>query len=170
MSDARGVQAEDMALKLPHKTMFNKIVALDNVYHYPSKAAFFADAVRVLPAGGRVGVTDVVLREGAPAWVRLALSAANIPRCNQWTVQRYGDELADAGLVDVEIESIGADVLPKWVPAFALPHLDYVVVAATVPGNIHTAFGEDADVAPRRLKVAIIGSGLGGLSARDSHI
>jgi hypothetical protein len=41
--------------------------------------------------------------------------------------------LADAGLVDVEIESIGDCVLPKWVPEFALPHLDYIVVVATAP-------------------------------------
>jgi predicted NAD/FAD-binding protein len=58
------------------------------------------------------------------------------------------------------IDSIGEQVLPQWLPGFMLPYLEYAVVTAT-----KTAATVGEVPAEKRLKVAIIGSGLAGLTA-----
>ena len=50
--------------------LFDKILALDNAYHYPCKEAFLRDCGALLPGGGRVAVSNLVLAaDYAPWWV-----------------------------------------------------------------------------------------------------
>ena len=113
--------------------IFNRVLALDAVYHFGDKRAFFADAAALLPPGGTVGVTDVLVAADAPGWLRLALRAMNIPTCNQWGRARYQAELTALGLEAITVVSTGARVLPYWLPRAMLPYLDYVSVVARVP-------------------------------------
>ena len=148
-------------------TYFNKIVALDNVYHYASKEAYFVDAAAMLPSGGMVGVTDVVVKNGsAPLWIKLALKLANIPMCNLWNLEEYRAKLNAAGFDEIVTESIGDRVLPKWLPQSFLPYLDYVVISATkAPSCKPESVGNVSGGGGEKLKVAVIGSGLAGLTA-----
>ena len=43
--------------------IFNRVLALDAVYHFADKRAFFADAAALLPPGGTVGVTAPCTRD-----------------------------------------------------------------------------------------------------------
>jgi predicted NAD/FAD-binding protein len=180
---------------------FNKIVALDNVYHYPSKRKFFADAAQLLgpsdlgAGGGMVAVTDIILSSSssshgdddgggdgnssssgsAPCWLRCLLRAAGIPSCNLWTESQYISNLQALGFENIKLERVGDCVLSRWLPAFVQRHLDYAVVSATLSSASSSSSSSAAAAAiaasapkPSRIKVAVVGSGLAGLSAAHS--
>eukprot|EP00457_Paulinella_chromatophora_P001306 gb/GEZN01001308.1/.p1 GENE.gb/GEZN01001308.1/~~gb/GEZN01001308.1/.p1 ORF type:complete len:998 (-),score=89.32 gb/GEZN01001308.1/:73-3066(-) len=143
---------------------FNKILALDNVYHYANKTQFFADCLKMLPPGGAVAVTDIVLTKPGPlpVWLRILLRAANV-RGSQgsslWTLEEYKKKLGEIGFAPSTIKttSIGHAVLNKWLPEYALKYLDYAIIVAKVPASNKP--GRAA-----KKKVAVIGSGLSGLT------
>ena len=144
--------------------VFNRVLALDAVYHFDDKRAFFADALALLPPGGTVGVTDVLVAADAPGWLRLALLAMNIPACNHWSASRYEAELTALGLEAITIVSTGVRVLPYWLPEAMLPYLDYASVVARVPR------AAAAPPPPPRRRVAVIGSGLAGLTTAHTLV
>jgi predicted NAD/FAD-binding protein/cyclopropane fatty-acyl-phospholipid synthase-like methyltransferase len=147
--------------------LFNKILALDNVYHYASKYNFFRDCAALLPAGGKVAVTDVLATETVtPLWVRLLLVALGIPDHNLWTRNEYIQYLSDLGFTDVQVQSTEGRVFKGWeryLPQRVLQYLDYSIVVATMPKTNQTQ-------TPIKKKVAIIGSGLAGLAAAHSLV
>lgn len=133
---------------------FNKILAVDSIYHC-DRAAFLRECATLLPEGGMVAMSDVIVRPSAPLWVRLALQAMNIPVGNHWAEEVYRQQLAEHGFEVEAWSSLEPHVLARWLPARLRQHLDYVVVAAVLRRP------------PRRPKVAVIGSGMSGcLSAR----
>mmetsp|Transcript_21715 Transcript_21715/g.64677 ORF Transcript_21715/g.64677 Transcript_21715/m.64677 type:complete len:915 (+) Transcript_21715:79-2823(+) len=128
---------------------FTAIVAVDSVYHC-DRAGFFDGCATLLARGKKVAVSDVVLREGAPIWVRWALQAMNIPARNHWTKEEYLRRLKAAGLEVCKWESLEPHVLAHWLPSALSEHLDYVLVSAAV-------------VEPRRRpRAAVVGSGMTG--------
>jgi len=131
---------------------FNKVIAVDSIYHC-DKGRFFEDCVRLLPCGGVVAVTDVVLRTEAPAWLGPLLSICGIRAGNRWTAAEYGRRLARAGLAMTRCESLEPFVLGPWLPRALCRHLDYVVVRAEVRAG------------GGRPRAAVVGSGLSGLVA-----
>lgn len=131
---------------------FNKIVAVDSVYH-ADKAQFLADCAGLLPASGMLAVTDVVLRPSAPWWVKEFLNLAGVPKANHWTQSEYTQRLEAAGFEVVKFESLEPHVLHNWFPRVLTQHLDYTVVSAVL------------NVSQKRPKAAVVGSGLSGLIA-----
>ena len=111
------------------------MLALDNVYHYPSKDVFFADAFRLLAGGGRLAVTDILSRteENPPFWIPWMLHFSAIPPPNLWSEAQYERSLKAAGFVDVKLERVGDRVLPRWLPLFVRRHIDYAVVSCRKP-------------------------------------
>eukprot|EP00518_Triparma_eleuthera_P005893 CAMPEP_0182465898 /NCGR_PEP_ID=MMETSP1319-20130603/10939_1 /TAXON_ID=172717 /ORGANISM="Bolidomonas pacifica, Strain RCC208" /LENGTH=250 /DNA_ID=CAMNT_0024665787 /DNA_START=257 /DNA_END=1005 /DNA_ORIENTATION=- len=95
---------------------FTKVVALDNVYHYPSKESFFADAYHLLAGGGRLAVTDILSRteKKAPLWIVMMLRFMGIPPPNLWSEDDYERGLAAAGFVNIKLERVGDRVLKRW--------------------------------------------------------
>mmetsp|Transcript_13745 Transcript_13745/g.35588 ORF Transcript_13745/g.35588 Transcript_13745/m.35588 type:complete len:911 (+) Transcript_13745:68-2800(+) len=133
---------------------FNKILAVDSIYHC-DKAGFLRDCAKLLPEGGAVALTDVVIADSAPLWVRLALQAMNIPWANHWTKAEYEKRLVAQGFELGTWESLEPHVLVHWLPAALCRHLDYVLISATLKKP------------PHRPTVAIVGSGMSGcLTAR----
>ena len=60
---------------------FNKIIALDNMYHYPDKEGAWRTFLGTVASGGKVAVSDVLLKQRSndtPLWVRMALRFAFI--------------------------------------------------------------------------------------------
>jgi predicted NAD/FAD-binding protein/cyclopropane fatty-acyl-phospholipid synthase-like methyltransferase len=158
--------AEDLAATedgvLFPRGLFDKIIALDNIYHYSCKESFFRDSFAMLPKGGKVAVSDIVLRgssDATPIWAKWALRLMGIPSENLGSVTEYRNKLASLGYDEINVQNIGDKVFTGWdfLPNALLRHIDYVIITANKPSQ------ERATVSKK--KVAIIGSGLAGLSA-----
>jgi SAM-dependent methyltransferase len=142
--------------------LFSKIMALDNVYHYPSKYNFLRDCIALLPPGGRVAVTDILL-DKTPIWVRWFLVLFGIPYQNQWTKKQYIQHLNVLGYVDIDIQSTKGGVFSGWedyLPRILTETLDYSIIVAALPTKER----------PEKKRIAIVGSGLAGLTAAHSLV
>eukprot|EP00957_Ditylum_brightwellii_P168076 12795144-Ditylum_brightwellii.AAC.1 len=162
------------------KRFFNTVLALDNVYHYPDKVSFFKDSANLLPVGGKVAVTDIILRcndkngstEKIPLWVKGALYAMGVT--NAWTEHEYHAHLVtSAGFADIKIERIGERVFHGWkhvFPSSLLKYIDYAIIVATKPASATGGKNEiNAEaISAKPKKIAIIGSGMAGLAAAHS--
>ena len=111
----------------------------------------------------KIGVTDLVLKVNnvneLPMWMRLALSFMNVSVHNLWSKSTYVSELESAGYTNVSVTSLeNQHVLDGWFPNSFLKYLDYMLITADVCIN------ETGKAVVERPKVAVIGSGLSGLS------
>ena len=141
---------------------FNRIVALDSVYHFEDKKHFFADCVKLLPPGGSVGVTDLVLSKQSggrlPLWVSLLLRLMHVNVEFLWTEEEYREHLLAQGWERIQVKPFeSTSVLAGWFPPSLLQHLEYAVILADRPA------AASVSVAATKPKVAIVGSGLSGL-------
>lgn len=159
-SDSRllHIPVQEMRASLP-LGMFNNILALDNVYHYPSKRAFLCDVAALLPCQGQIGVTDIVVKKPVPLWLKLVLGVCNVPAENLWSQTEYTAKLVECGFdkSSIQFEYL-EDVLDRWLPTVALQFLGYAVIVARKVG----------EVAKKKLKIAVIGSGMSGLACAHS--
>eukprot|EP00928_Gymnodinium_smaydae_P036687 TRINITY_DN25607_c0_g4_i1.p1 TRINITY_DN25607_c0_g4~~TRINITY_DN25607_c0_g4_i1.p1 ORF type:complete len:919 (+),score=80.64 TRINITY_DN25607_c0_g4_i1:89-2845(+) len=133
---------------------FNKILAVDSLYHF-DKARFFSDSARLLAKGDVVAFTDVVVTPEAPWWVKAALSAMDIRPANHWSASAYSTKLSESGFHMKSLTSLEPYVMQGggWLPAALLRYLDYVLIVAELEAPVH------------RPKAAVVGSGLSGLVA-----
>jgi SAM-dependent methyltransferase len=69
----------------------------------PNKAAVFGEAFRVLKAGGRLAISDVVMTGQMPASVAASVEAHTGCISGAATVDDLRDWLTDAGFVDVKV-------------------------------------------------------------------
>jgi arsenite methyltransferase len=95
----------------------------------PDKPAVFADAYRVLAAGGRLAVSDVVATADLPeAWRQdMALLSACVSGAS--TIDEVSAMLEEAGFVDIDIQpkDESREFIRDWQPGTPLE--DYVVSA-----------------------------------------
>eukprot|EP00931_Biecheleriopsis_adriatica_P117666 TRINITY_DN93167_c0_g1_i1.p1 TRINITY_DN93167_c0_g1~~TRINITY_DN93167_c0_g1_i1.p1 ORF type:complete len:978 (+),score=135.61 TRINITY_DN93167_c0_g1_i1:175-2934(+) len=131
---------------------FNRIIVVDAIYHL-DKAQVCRDFASLLPDGGTLSMTDVVLKPGAPFWIQPLLSLMGLRPANQWTETVYREQLESFGFSSIAFKSLEPFVLGPWLPTAVLEYLDYVVVSAAV------------NRVQKRPKAAVIGSGLSGLAA-----
>ena len=108
---------------------FNRVLALDCAYHFPSRERFFHHSYQLLTANSNsafLGLADIVLADEAISWpkrylLNAMLTLSRIPRHNIVTLRQYEDQLRAAGFQQVSIEDITADVfIPfgQWINAF----------------------------------------------------
>ncbi len=99
---------------------FDGIYAIESAFHYPRKAEYAHELRRLLRSGGRVAIADFVHR---PEHTRRLEALALGPNMRigampgLYTPQHWVRAFADAGLVDVELEDITAQViglLGRW--------------------------------------------------------
>jgi len=153
---------------LPHR-LFSKIIALDNIYHYPNKSGFFKHCFRTLPIGGKVAVTDLIWKgsgQKTPMWIKFFLSAMGVSSNTLWSEDEYRHQMEFLGYSSVKVERIGNNVFSGWTHVFPkslIRYLDYAIIVANK--------GTDAKL-PRlqKKRVAVIGSGMAGLSAARAII
>ena len=143
--------------------LFNKIIALDNVYHYRSKKSFFCDCFKMLPDDGQVSVSDIVLKRNikdTPVWVKIVLCMMGVTTNDLWSEHEYVNNLDMLGYdkTNIDVKLVGADVFKGWsiMPACLVQYLDYALIAATKKSQ--------ATDVEKKKRVAIVGSGLAGLS------
>nr|WP_042421420.1 class I SAM-dependent methyltransferase [Streptacidiphilus anmyonensis] len=96
---------------------FDVVLSVEAAQHFPDLAAFAAETARVLRPGGRAAVTSFFTVDDVPGrpeeLARLLPTFADgldIAR----PVTALTDAFTAAGLTDVRVESIGADVWPGW--------------------------------------------------------
>ncbi|MFH8617403.1 class I SAM-dependent methyltransferase [Streptomyces sp. NPDC017979] len=106
---AEGIPLEDGA--------FDAVVSVEAAQHFPDLGAFARETARVLRPGGRAAVTSFFTVDDAPARPQ-ELADLLDTFANGLDIARPVSVLADAfsaaGLTEVRVESIGAQVWPGW--------------------------------------------------------
>ncbi|MFI1829817.1 class I SAM-dependent methyltransferase [Streptomyces sp. NPDC020412] len=106
---AEGIPLEDGA--------FDAVVSVEAAQHFPDLDAFARETARVLRPGGRAAVTSFFTVDDAPARPQ-ELADLLDTFANGLDIARPVSVLADAfsaaGLTEVRVESIGAQVWPGW--------------------------------------------------------
>ena len=157
------VPVSEIRSTFENKANFNKIVALDSVYHFDNKMQFFSDCASLLPSQGSVGVTDLIVRQHRdrlPLWLTLLLRAMNVNINYLWTEDEYREQLLAQGWKNVHVKPFETvSVLAGWFPSSMLEYFEYAIIVAERP---------KLDVRSTKKRVAVIGSGLSGLVAAHS--
>ncbi|MFZ2103687.1 MAG: methyltransferase domain-containing protein [Oricola sp.] len=79
---------------------FDAVVCVEAAFHFDTRAAFLAEALRVLKPGGVLVLSDILLR-AVPDWFA---AAGQVPPANLVaSVEEYRAGLEGAGFTDVEI-------------------------------------------------------------------
>ena len=160
------MDACDIAERLP-RGLYNKVLALDSAYHFQDKQRWMNGAANLLPPGGRIGLTDLVWTgpgDTPPLWQRAALRAMGVQQI--WSRARYVRALESAGFRSVDIRSVnsGGAVLGKWFPNALVSRIDYALVTASLPPAADAKTRRKIK-SKKRMRVAVVGSGLAGLTA-----
>ncbi len=99
------------------------VTAVECAFHFDTREAFLAEALRVLRPGGRLVLADLV--RAAPAstpggrrwqactWPVFA-RIFSVTDANADEREGYAGKLSAAGFADVEVRPIGDDVFPGW--------------------------------------------------------
>jgi ubiquinone/menaquinone biosynthesis C-methylase UbiE len=98
---------------------FTHVMSIEGPEHFRTRRRFFAEAYRVLDAGGVMALADYTIARPPRTVVQRAVVDVTrrlwkIPRENIWTVSQYREELSDAGFADVAIDEVGALTFPGY--------------------------------------------------------
>ena len=116
------IEGSATALPLPAASA-DVVTAVECAFHFDTREAFLAEALRVLRPGGRLVLADLI--RAAPAstpggrrwqactWPVFA-RIFSVPNANADEREGYAAKLAAAGFADVDVRPIGADVFPGW--------------------------------------------------------
>lgn len=93
------------------------IIALDCVYHFPSRVDFFGAASSHLKKGGKLALTDFILVDSEPTklvhrillWIMFKLS--RIPKANMVDQISYKNDLESLGFHSIQIHDISQPVM-----------------------------------------------------------
>ncbi len=104
------------------------------------KDAVLREAYRVLKPGGRLAVSDVVVRGEMPAAVRRSMELWVGCVAGALTDDEYGTKLAAAGFEDISLESTREYALEDAGTFLAADGIDVDAVAKDVAGRVFSAF------------------------------
>jgi len=138
---------------------FTHVMAVEGIVHFNTRETFFREALRVLGAGGWLGVTDFFLgRQPRSRVERLLLrwctAAWHVPADNAVTVAGYRTALERSGFEEIAIEIASDQVIPGYVAEQSRPEVRRQVCA------IRGAIAGRAGVAIDRLMYRLYRAGL----------
>ena len=120
---ARPVNADATRLPLRDRTM-DGVISVEAAFHFPSRARFFAEVVRVLRPGGVLTMSDIPTQRLPRGPVELL---AGLSQLRVWglgtsaaaTAEQIAATAGAAGLADVHVELVGTRVIA---PALRFVH------------------------------------------------
>jgi len=124
---AREADAEDRvhfhhgtAIQLPFADgSFTHVLSIEGPEHFDTREKFLHEANRVLQPGGIIAMADFIVKNPPRNPIeKLVAEAARklwqVPRANVYSREVYTEKMQAAGFGKVEIEEIGASVIPGY--------------------------------------------------------
>jgi SAM-dependent methyltransferase len=129
---------EGDACKLPLAPgVFDVVLAVECIFHFPSRKQFFRDAARVLRPGGMLALTDFVLAPGAAEPYGRWAGSSEVAESGFYgsnrmpaSAESYGRIAVRSGLRTVVDDDITANTLPTY------PAMRRVYEEAAVPDGV----------------------------------
>jgi cyclopropane fatty-acyl-phospholipid synthase-like methyltransferase len=96
---------------------FDKVIALESAFHFPTRQDFFREAFRVLKPGGRIVTLDILEQPNQKRglWGRFMTSVCyhfwQVCRANVCDRDEYARRMAAIGFEQVKVESIYEDTM-----------------------------------------------------------
>lgn len=134
---ARALPVVADAVRLPFgDASFDGVICVEAAFHFPSRGAFFGEAVRVLRPGGVLSMSDVTV-EGLPRTIREA--AAGLLQLRIWGMRAR--QVASAGRIAALAEAAGfSDVRVQLCAARTIdPALRLTRSRLSSPGHVPRA-------------------------------
>ncbi len=113
LPDVKLVQGDACAMPFADAS-FDRVLAVECIFHFPSRRAFFEQARRVLRPGGNLTLSDIVLPEGTPAGSFDHSAEMLWGKHTQIDLQEYRRLAAEVGLQMTAAEDISPQVLPTY--------------------------------------------------------
>ena len=105
-------------LPFPDKS-FTHVLSIEGPEHFDTREKFLHEARRVLLPGGVIAMSDYIVKNPPRnLFERLVAEAARklwqVPRANVYSAEVYRQKMQAAGFENVEIQEIGASVIPGY--------------------------------------------------------
>jgi erythromycin 3''-O-methyltransferase len=108
------------AIELPFPDQsFTHVLSIEGPEHFDTREKFLHEARRVLQPGGVIAMADFIVKNPPRNPLeKLVAEAARklwqVPRANVYSAEVYTDKMCEAGFAAVEIQEIGASVIPGY--------------------------------------------------------
>lgn len=108
------------AIELPFADgSFTHVLSIEGPEHFDTREKFLHEANRVLEPGGVIAMADFIVKNPPRNLVeKLVAEAARklwqVPRANVYSSEVYRQKMETAGFKEIEIEEIGASVIPGY--------------------------------------------------------
>jgi ubiquinone/menaquinone biosynthesis C-methylase UbiE len=98
---------------------FTHVLSIEGPEHFDTREKFLHEAKRVLQPGGVIAMADFIVKnQPRNAFEKLVAEAARrlwqVPRANVYSGEVYSEKMREAGFANVEIDEIGASVIPGY--------------------------------------------------------
>lgn len=98
---------------------FTHVLSIEGPEHFDTREKFLHEASRVLQPGGVIAMSDYVVKNppGNLCQKLVAVAARKlwqVPRANIYDAEVYRQKMHEAGFGNVEIEEVGASVIPGY--------------------------------------------------------
>ncbi len=98
---------------------FTHVLSIEGPEHFDTREKFLHEAHRVLQPGGVIAMSDYVVKNPPrnlleKLVVEAALKLWQVPRANVYPADVYKEKMQAAGFERIEIEEIGASVIPGY--------------------------------------------------------